>query len=333
MVRSTVVTKVGCLALAVVCVALVPATVSAQGSPIVPPAPVQTRSEINVTVQAPPPDNAQISSASATSFEAILVNVIAPTAVDWANDLLNIPDIIRRTPPDLTYDNGAVNTMLGVTSGAARDLIAVAIFALGVVIALKQRAEPGRLLFAVMNSLANLAWWHMGIDMANAINDAIAAPATADIVRPHMQLPDLAADPVKAVGPAAMVVVMCVVTLLLFISAAFRLGLIDVLIVLGPLGLLCGAVGEASAAMAFYSRYLTLSVGTLFSQVLIVVCLKLAPVFGVMGSGIAGAILGISVLLLARRLPGMLASTQAERSGSFVQRIATTVLVRRFLPL
>lgn len=320
--------RVAVLALAL---AVVPSVAFAQGSPIVPPAPVTTHSEVNVTVSAPPPDPKVIADSSAQSFQAVLVGVIAPTIVDWANDLLNIPDIIRRTPPDLTYDNGAVGQMLGVTSGAARDLIAVAIFGLGVVIALKQKAEPGRLVFAIMLSITNLAWWHMGIDMLNAINDAIAAPATADIIRPHMQLPDIAADPTKAIGPAAMVIVYAVVTLLLFISAAFRLGLIDVLIVLGPLGLLCGAVGEASGAMAFYSRYLTLSVGTLFSQVLIVVCLKLAPVFGVMGSGIAGAILGIAVLLLARRMPAMLASTQSQRSSGFIQRLVTTIVVRRFL--
>lgn len=332
MLRVALVAKA--LAMTVVLVAIVPSTVMAQaGSPIVPPPPVQTQAHVDVTVQAPPPDPKAIADASSQSFQSVVVTLIAPTLVDWTNELLNIPDIIRHTPADLTYANQGVQQMASIVNGVTLGLIALAIFGFGLATALHQKPSPGRLVFAIMLSLSNMAWWHMGIDLLNSINDAIAAPSTLELVKPHMQLPDIAADPVKSFGPAVLLIVFAVVVLLLFISAAMRLGLVDILMVLGSLALLCGAVEDASAAMAFYSRYLTLSVGTLFSQVLIVVCLKLVPIIGVVGSGIAGTIIGLSILLLARRMPQILASAQSERSGGGIRRLATTLIIRRFIPI
>lgn len=301
---------------------------AAPGNPIV--SPIETHTTTTVQVQAPPPDPKAIADASTQSFQAIVVNVVAPTVTGWANDLLDIPDIIRHTPADLTYGNGAVQQMVGTTGGVATALVVLFVFGFGIATALGQRPSAGRLILAALLSLTNIAWWHMGVDLLNGINDAIAAPSTAELVKPHMTLPDIAADPVKAFGPSLLLIAYAVVTLLLFISAAFRLGLIDVLIVIGPLALLCGALEEASGAMAFYSRYLTLSVGTLFSQVLIVVCLKLVPILGVIGSGVAGAILGLAVLLLARRMPALLTSG-AGSGSSGAARAGAFLLLRRIV--
>jgi len=64
-----------------------------------------------------------------------------------------------------------------------------------------------------------------------------------------------------------------------------------------------------------------------FSQVLIVVALRLAPVLGALGGGITGTLLGIVVLLLARQMPSMLASAAGSRGGA---NIGLLLLLRRF---
>src|SRR4029077_11862828 len=103
-----------------------------------------------------------------------------------------------------------------------------------------------------------------------------------------------------------------ITALLLLLSMAFRLGLIDILIAVGPLALLCGATDQTNG---FFQRYVGLATGTLFSQILVVVALRLAPVLGVLASGVAGSILGIVVLLLARQMPSMMAAGGARGGG------------------
>lgn len=297
-----------------------------QGSPIVPPQPVTVRNEITVNVEAPPPDPVAISQASTQSFQAIIVSLAAPTLVSWVDGLLNTPDFARTTPPDLTYNHPAVRNLADQVRLVAGALIALAVFALGLSHALSQHPPFGRLLFAVLLMVGDLAWWQIGIDINNAINAGVAAPPMVDLIRPHLALPAITADPIAAFGPAVMVIVYALVALMLLISLAFRLALIDILIAIGPLALLCAATEQTQG---LYQRYTSLAVGTLFSQVLIVVCLRLAPVIGALGTGVAGSILGIVVLLLARRMPNLLSS--ADRGGSGAPMKAMLVLRRLVL--
>lgn len=286
----------------------------AQGiGPAPQPAPITVRNEI--TVQAPPPDPQAIADASITSVQAIVVQLAAPTLVKWVNDLLNIPDIFRTTPPDLTYNNGGVRGVADQVRTVALALAGLAIFAVGMAYALGQRPSFGRLIFGIVLAIGNLAFWEIGIGLNNAINNAIAAPDVKSIVSPHLTLPGLTANPVDAFGPAVLVIVYAVVLLLLLLSLAFRLGLIDILIAVGSLGLFCKTTEQTDA---FYSRYVTLSVSTLFSQVLIVVALKLAPIIGGLGAGVAGTLLGIVILLLARRMPALLRSAANQSRGTML---------------
>lgn len=297
-----------------------------QGNPIVPPPvpPPNVTVRNEVTVQAPPPDPEVIADASVQSVQAIVVQLVAPTLAGWANDALSIADIYRQTPPEWSYANSAVRAMAGVVVAIALGLLALAIFAAGTGHALGQGASYGRLIYGALLSVGNLVWWELGITLNNAINDAIAAPGLPEIVRPHLALPLLTTNPIEAFGPAVLVIVYAVVAILLIISLAFRLALIDVLIVIGSLALLCKATEQSDS---FAQRYQTLAIGTLFSQVLIVVCLRLAPILGGIGSGIVGTLLGIVVLLLARKMPSMLASDQAGRTGGGLFRM---IVLRRF---
>lgn len=308
-------------------VLLVGAMLFAQGfGPAPQPAPIQTTTKVEVTVSPPPIDPQATAEASAWGFQGIIVNVVSPTLVKWVDGLLDVPDFIRTTPPGLTYGNEAVKGLAGQVRLVALGLVALAIFAVGVAHALGQQPSFGRLVFGVVLSVGDLVWWQIGIDLNNAITNGIASPPIRDIVKPHLTLPAITSDPSVAFGPAMLVIVYALVALLLLISLAFRLGLIDILIAVGPLALLCYSTDESSPLAQTYTR---LAVGTLFSQVLIVIALRLSPVLATLVAGIGGTILGIVVLLLARQMPSLLAS--AGRNGSTGRTVMMLVLRRVLL--
>lgn len=297
------------------------------GNPIVTPPNNSTTTTIienNVTVQAPPPDPEFVAESSQQSVQAIVVNLVTPTLAKWANDALDIADIWRETPPAWSYDNRDVREMAELIRNVALGLVSLMLFAGACGHALNQGSQYGRLVYAALLSSGNLIWWEIGIRLNNAICAAIAAPSLRDIARDHLKAPSLTESPVDAFGPSVLVIVYAVVILLLLMSLAFRLGLIDILIVGGSLALLTKGLEQTDS---FASRYQSLAVGTLFSQIAIVVCLRLAPVLGGLGTGVVGTFLGIVVLLLARKMPALLTSGQAERSGTGLLR--SVLVVRR----
>jgi len=295
----------------------------AQGNPIVtPPLTTQTQTKVDVTVQAPPPDPKLIAEASVTSFQAVVVDLLAPTLVGWVNNLLDVPDIYRVTDPGLTYQNDGVRSLANQVRTVALGLVALALVGAGLSHMLGQQLALGRVLFSVVLAIGELTWWEWGVGLNNAINNGISAPDVKSIMKPHLTVPTLTTNPVEAFGPAVLVVVYAVVCLMLLVGLAFRLGFLDILIAIGPLALLCKATPQTDG---LYSKYVALSVGTLFSQVMIVVALKLAPIVGGLGSGIVGTLLGIVVLLLARRMPALLSSATNQDRGTF----APLLLLRR----
>lgn len=304
--------------------ALTAVPVFAQGNPIVqgPPAETHTTTTVNVTVQAPPPDNTQISDASVTSSQAVFNTVIAPAPIGWANDLLALPDIWRTTPPDLTYKNSAISGLASLIRDVAAALLALAILARGIGIMLGRDdwSGMGRLLFAAICSAAELTFWQWGIDLNNSMTSAIAAPALPSLIKPHLVT---TVDPTVAVGTVILLVVYAIVAIMLLFSLIFRLGLIDILIACGSLGLICWATEQTSYIANHYVR---ISTAILFSQVLIVICLRCASVLGTLGSGgVLGTLLSIAILWLARSAPATIlagsSSSQGSRIGSMVARV------------
>lgn len=303
----------------------------AQSNPIItPPSTTQTHTDVNVTVSAPPPDPKAIAEAATQSappaLQAIIVQLVAPTLAKWANDAMGVDDFIKQTPPDLTYNQHGVRSLAENVRNVALALSALAVFGVAVAGMLHgERPAVGRLLWGVVLCLGTLTWWQWGIDLNNAINQGINAPAMASIVKPHLSLPSLTADPAEAFGPAVLVIVYAVVALLLLLSMAFRLGMIDILIVLAPLALICVATEQSNR---FAQTYTGLAVGTLFSQIPVVVALSLAPVIGGLGGGLAGTLLGIVVLLLARQMPSLLANRMSSGSGSGAIKVGLVALRR-----
>lgn len=268
------------------------------GNPIVSPPPIESHTTITNNLVVPPPDPEAIAQASIQSSEAILTMVVAPPPLQWANDLLSLPNVWTTTPDALTWNNGPVRDLAGVLLGVAMALIALAIFANGAGHALGQDVSFGRLIFAVVLSVGNLAWWQIGIQLNNAIAASLNAPDLPTMLRPHLQ-PSI--DPGTAAGTVILVLVYAIVALLLLFNLLFRLGLIDILIAVGSLALLCYATPQTEHLASHYTR---LSVGLLFSQVLIVLGLRVASVLGTLGNGgVLGSLLGIVVLILVRTLP------------------------------
>jgi hypothetical protein len=309
-------------------VAAIGLTIFAQIAPPAPaPAPaanVTVRNEI--VVEPPPLDPEATAQMAGWSFQGIVVTVVAPTLVGWANSLLDIPDFYRQTPPDLTYGNDGVRAMVSVTRGVAFALVALMLLAWGIAKAMGQDPPPGRPIFAVVLVIGHLTWWQLGIDLNNRINNAFNAPDIASLARPQLRLPELTNDPAQAFGPAVLVIVYAIVLILLIAAMAFRLGLLDILLVVGPLAFLCKGLEQTDS---FFDAYVKQSAGTLFGQVMVVIALKLAPVLGLVGGGLVGTFLGIVVLLLARRMPGWLSNRAQQSSG--VGRIATSLVLRRAL--
>ena len=304
----------------------------AQGNPIItPPSTTQTHTDVNVTLTAPPPDPKAIADAAVESappaLQSIIVQLVAPTLAKWADDAMNVPDIIKTTPPGLTYNQAGVRGLAENVRNVALALVALAIFGVGVSGMLHgERPAIGRLLWGAILCIGNLVWWQWGIDLNNAISAGINAPAMASIVKPHLAIPSLTANPADAFGPAVLVIVYAIVALLLLISMVFRLGMIDILIVLGPLALLCVTTEQSNR---FAQTYTGLAVGTLFSQIPVVVALSLAPVIGGLGGGVAGTLLGIVVLLLARQMPSLLANRMSSGSGAGRGAISVAVVALR----
>lgn len=294
------------------------------GNPIVTP-PLETHTTITTNLVVPPPDPQAIADASVTSSEAILTSVIAPPPLQWANDLLGLPNVWTTTPDELTWNNGPIRDLANVLLAVATALIALAIFANGAGHALGQDVSFGRLIFAVVLSFGNLAWWQMGIRLNNAITASLSAPDLPTMLRPHLQT---TIDPGTAAGTVILVLVYAIVSLLLLFNLLFRLGLIDILIAVGSLALLCYATPQTEHMASHYVR---LSVGVLFAQVLIVLGLRVASVLGSLGNGgVVGTILSIVVLILVRSLPQtMIAGAgQGGRQGSGIG-MAALLFVRR----
>ena len=289
-----------------------------------PPPEVTVRNEI--TLEVPPPDPQATAQMASDAFVGIIVVNITPFMADLADEALNVPDFVRRTPLEWTVEQPAVRQLAELVRNASVGLFGLAVLGWAITTLLQgYAASVGRLMLGIALALGNLQWWTWGIRLNNAISDMIAAPSLRDIVGSKLTAPQITANPGEAFGPAVLVIAVAIVTLLLVVALFMRLALIDVLIVGGSIALLCKS---SEASDRFYSLYTGLAVGTLFSQIAVAVCLELAEVLGTVSSGVIGTLLGLGVLFLAKRLPGMFGSRLSQNAGGGVG-IGKIMLLRR----
>lgn len=297
------------------------------GNPIVtPPSETHTTVESHVTLQVPDMDPKVVADTSVQSSQAVLTSVIAPPPLQWANELLGLPDIYRTTPDDLTWNNGAIRGLADLIRSVAFALIVLAVLAKGLALMLGKEdpSSWGRLIYAAILSLGNLVFWQWGVQLNNAITSAIAAPALPSLIKPHLVT---TIDPSTAVGTVVLLVVYAIVALLLMFSLLFRLGLLDILIAVGSLALLCKATQQTDYIASGYTR---IAVATLFSQVLIVVCLRSASVLATLGTGgVLGTLVSIAILWLARSAPQQILAGSSNSQGNHWGGLAARMVLRR----
>lgn len=288
-------------------------TLFAQGNPIAP-----VPSEVHVTsttvLQVPPMDPQATAEMATVADQSFIINVVQPIPVQFANEMCSLPDIWRQTPPEWTYQQSAIRTLAIGSSVAGAAFLGLAIFTNGLSTALGQGMSFGRVIFAAITCAGNLIWWQIGITINNAITSSIGAPDfCGSLIRPHMQPVMTMPDVGQSIAAPVLVIVYAVVSILVLVSMFFRLGMIDVLIALGGLAMIGWADEHTEWIAQWYARF---SAGTLFGQVLFVVGLEVARALSGLGTGAAGSLLGICVLLLCRRLPGLLASQGATNGGA-----------------
>ena len=277
------------------------------------PPPIQTTVKNEVTVQAPPMDLAQVRDAAVEADSAFIVNVAQPIPVQWVNELCSLPDFWRTTPPDWTYQRAELRDLATKIAVAANGLMGLALIAQGLGHALGGRQLGlGRVLAAMVLSIGNLTWWEWGIGLNNALSAGIAAPDMCGaLLKPHLEVVKQV-EPGQALAAPVLVIVFAIVSLLLLFSLFFRLGMLDVLLVAGPILELCWATPDTER---FAQWYLRVATGTLFGQVLLVIGLEVARVLSGISSGTAGTLLAIVVLLICRGLLTSMASERNQRGG------------------
>jgi hypothetical protein len=294
------------------------------GSPIVPP--IETHTTITNNLIVPPPDPALIADASVQSSEAVLNTMIVPPPLQWSNDLLGLPDIWRTTPDNLTWDNGAIKSLAELLRQVAFALIALAVLNRGIrwMLGSHDWHDADRLAMGVILSLGNLIWWQWGIQLNDAITAAIAAPDLPSLIRPHLVT---TLDPGTAVGTVVLLLVYAIVALMLLFSLMFRLGLVDILIACGSLALLMYSTEQTTHIASHYTR---MAVAVLFSQVLIVLCIRVASVLAELGTGgVLGTLISIVILWLARSAPQAILAGSSSSQGNHWAGTAARLVMRR----
>lgn len=302
-----------------------PAFAQGAGNSVVTP-PQEVHVTNTTVLNVPPMDPQAVSDASVIADQAFIVNVAQPVPSDWVNSLCSLPDIWRTTPAEWTSEQPTINDLAKKVAAASLGLLALALLAQGLGHALGQELQLGRVALAVVLVIGNLSWWQIGIGLNNTISSAVGAPdMCASLIRPHLELQH--PDPGAEVGGAVLVIVYALVSLLLLVSLAFRLGLIDVLIVAGPLAFMCWSTEQSEHIAQWYTR---IAIGTIFGQVLLVIGLQVAGALSGIGNGLAGTLLSMIVLLLCRSLLGTLSSQGVQRGGSHMGT-AMFLLVRRLV--
>lgn len=292
--------------------------------PSQPAAVVENRVVNEVHVIPQPLDPEAVAEATVQSNRASFGMFIAPPVVNFANELLNLPDIWRTTPPEWTYRNDAIRRVSDLLRIAAAALAVIAVLGIAIGKMTQQDPSAGRFLFAIVMSMSSLVWWQLVIDANNVITAGLSAPDLPGLIRPHLAMP---ADPVEQTAEVVLLVVYAVVAIILLLTLAFRLALIMVLIPIAPLAFLCWALPQTEG---FAQMYVRISLGQVFSQVLIVIGLSLAQVMSTMGgSGVVAPFLSLIILLSVTRIPAMLASGQEQGGRSMVRTLTSVLSLRR----
>jgi len=251
---------------------------------------------------------------AADVFNQVLVNLlngVASAVRGMVSSVLSSSlNFITQTPPAGSYASPTVVALWSVVRDIAD--AALLLVALGGGFNLILREYLGQTYHGVMELLprlvlgallanTSLSWGQLAIDLNNALCGAIGGASL-----PAWQN----ADPTTQVLVDILGALIYLVTsLLLLLQMLMRLALVDVLLVVSPLGLLCWVLPQTQGWARLWS---SLFFGTVFTQFVQVLVLKLgdslltevtpmAP-----DAALLAVFLGVAVLALTLKVPGLM---------------------------
>ena len=258
-----------------------------------------------------------------------LLNGVLQDFADAIVRFINDVNFLTHTPENLSYSNDLVRQFQTTVQVLADGLLGVAVLVSGYNVMLRpymglsssgaREVLPRLLLGAILINTA--AWWcKLAIDANNAMCGVFGAPTIADSVSTMLRV---ILDPTHLSGPLMLVVVV-IMAVLLLIQQLMRLALVDVLLILAPLAALVWILPQSQAWGRLWMR---LFVGTVFAQAIQVLTLRLGFNLAtglppLSAAGLLQPLLGIAVLALALKVPGLMGGGAA--GGNIVPNLLGT---------
>jgi hypothetical protein len=260
----------------------------------------------------------------------IMSDLLSGVLKDFVDAIVRFIDdinVLTRTPENLSYNNDLVKQFQAAIQVLANGLLGVAVLVTGYNVMLRpylgsspsgaREVLPRLLLGGILINTA--AWWcRLAVDTNNAMCGVFGAPTVSDSVSTMLRI---MLDPTHLSG-LLMLLVAVIMGLLLLIQQLMRLALVDVLVILAPLAALLWILPQSQSWGRLWMR---LFVGTVFAQAIQVLTLRLgfnlATGFPPLSAaGLLQPLLGIAVLALALKIPGMM------RGGAAGGNIVTNLL-------
>lgn len=330
-----------------------PSMVSAQVSPPQPTPVVTPPPVISPTIPGPSepsesgggpfgllPDPKEWAAEVFTQVLTQLLQSINDALAGIVGDVMESPlNFITQTPPAGSYNSPTVQTLWNTVRLIAN--AALALVALWGGFNLMFREQIGapyheamelfpRLALGALLLNTSLSWGQLAIDVNNAM-----CLAVGETQLPAWEQADLASNLIVDV---LAIMIYLVASLLLLLQMLMRLALVDVLLVISPLGLLCWVLPQTHGwarlwASAFFSA--------VFTQFVQVVTLKLGgslltdltPLTA--DAALLSVFLGVAVLALTLKIPGLMRSHAGGGLGFvryLVYRQGAQLLVGRSAP-
>ena len=266
------------------------------------------------------------------TITSILTDFLSGLASDFGGAIvgfLNQINFLTRTPENLSYSNDLVKQYATATQVLADGLLAVVVLISGYNVMLRPylgatyagalEILPRMVLGGILINTA--AWWcRLAIDANNAACGVFGAPSIADEVATMLRV---ILDPTH-LSVLLMLLVATVMAILLLIQQLMRLALVDVLLILAPLAAVLWILPQSQAWGRLWGR---LFVATVFAQAVQVLTLRLGfnlatGLPSLSASGLLQPLLGIAVLALVLKIPGLMGGGGA--GGNIVASLVGT---------
>lgn len=256
-------------------------------------------------------------------FNQVLVNLlngIANAVREIVSSVLGSSlNFITQTPPAGSYASPTVVALWNIVRGIADAALLLVALGGGFNLILREhvnQADHGamelfpRLALGALLVNTSLSWGQLAIDANNALCSAIGGASL-----PAWQK----ADPTTQVLVDLIGALIYLVTsLLLLLQMLMRLALVDVLLVVAPLGLLCWVLPQTQGWARLWS---SLFFGTVFTQFVQVLVLKLGDALltevtpMAPDAALLAVFLGVAVLALTLKVPGLMRNHLGDGLG------------------